>query len=161
MRCFLQTTSTCFGWFCYRFRYRFYVRTGSPLLDPLNFGLGTPQNYDRYTTLCQSDPTEQWAEVTLSQIAQQRQNDWYGVWVAQMARIAKPGVPVAIEQVSPDYCHGVFDWGGVSKNWWYEAATNNTYGWNVDPSSIVIEEDTLFRERYHVFMLKHGKRESR
>jgi hypothetical protein len=107
------------------------------------------------------DPTEHWAEATLNTISQERQNDWYGNWVSEMARIAKPGVPVIVEQVSPAYCDALFDWGGVPKEWWYDAAVNNTYKWNVDPSSLVIEDDSLFRERYHVFMLKNGKRENR
>ena len=34
----------------------------------------------------------------------QRQRDWYGKWVEEMARIAKPGVPVIVEQVSAPYC---------------------------------------------------------
>jgi hypothetical protein len=34
----------------------------------------------------------------------QKQTDWYGKWVGEMARIAKPGVPVIIEQVSLPYC---------------------------------------------------------
>lgn len=132
----------------------------SPLLDPLHFNLGTSENFDRYTYICNSDPVESWAEGTLNVIAQQRQNDWYGAWVAEMARIAKPGVPVIVEHVSQPYCDAVFDWGGVQKQWWYDAATNNTYGWNVDANSLVIEDDALFQQRYHVFMLKHGKRDN-
>ena len=77
------------------------------------------------------------------------------------ARIAKPGVPVIVEQVSPPYCDALFDWGGVRRDWWYEVASDNSYGWNVDAKTIVIEDDSLFRERYHVFMLKNGKRENR
>lgn len=129
-------------------------------MDPLHFNIGTSGNYDRYTNLCKSDPTDHWAEATLNTIAQERQNDWYGNWVAEMARIAKPGVPVIVEQVSLPYCDAVFDWGGVRKEWWYDAVNNNTYGWNVDPSSLVIEDDTLFNQRYHVFMLKHRKRDN-
>ncbi len=130
------------------------------MLDPLHFNIGTSGNFDRYTYLCKSDPNERWAEVTLNKIAQEQQNDWYGNWVAEMARIAKPGVPVIVEQVSLPYCDALFDWGGVSKHWWHDVAANNTYGWNVDPSSLVIEDDTLFQKRYHVFMLKHGKRDN-
>ena len=58
-------------------------------------------------------------------------------------------------------CDAFFDWGGVRKEWWLDTATNNTFGWNVDPTSLVIENDTIFRDRYHVFMLKNGKRETR
>ena len=37
---------------------------------------------------------------TIVESAQQRQNDWYGKWVGEMIRIAKPGVPIIVEQVS-------------------------------------------------------------
>ena len=78
-----------------------------------------------------------------------------------MTRIAKPGVPVSVEQVSRRYCDAKFDWGGVGKDFWYKSAKENTYKWDVDPESIAIEDDTIFRDRYHVFMLKNGKREAK
>jgi hypothetical protein len=131
----------------------------SPLLDPLHFETGTNENYDFYTTLCKH-ADDDWEGKKLKEIAQQRQNDWYGHWVAEMARIAKPGVPVIVEQVSPRYCDAFFDWGGVDKDWWKKAALNNTYDWDIDPESIEYEDDTIFRQRYHVFMLKNGKRET-
>ena len=131
------------------------------MFDPLKFGLGNTSNAERYALLCTADSAEQWAEATLNKIAQERQNDWYGNWVAEMARIAKPGVPVIVEQVSPTFCDNFLDRGGVKKEWWYDMATNNTYGWNVDPTSIVMEDDTVFNDRYHVFMLKNGKRENK
>ena len=96
----------------------------------------------------------------MNELQQQKQDDWYGNWVKEMARIAKPGVPVIVEQVSPRYCDAFFDWGGVNKQFWYDAAFNNTYDWNVEPESIIIEDDTIFRERYHVFMLKKGHKEA-
>ena len=138
------------------------VYTGyiSPLLDPLNFGLVMTADFDPYMSLCQNASVELWAEATLNEIAQSRQNDWYGRWVAEMARIAKPGVPVIVEQVSQAYCDDFSDWGGVRKEWWKDMAAKNTYGWNVDPSSIVIAPDEVFPNRYHVFMLKNGKREN-
>lgn len=132
----------------------------SPLLDPLHFELEEIENIKRYNSLCEADPDILWAEASLSRIAQERQNDWFGEWVAEMARIAKPGVPVIVEQVSAQYCEAAYDWGGVSRQWWQDTAANNTYGWNVDPESIVIEDDTIFRGRYHVFMMKNGKREN-
>eukprot|EP00934_Nitzschia_sp_Nitz4_P004081 Nitzschia sp. Nitz4//scaffold22_size323478//37231//38673//NITZ4_000500-RA/size323478-processed-gene-0.442-mRNA-1//-1//CDS//3329542914//4071//frame0 len=128
----------------------------SPLEDPLEFNMATASAYQRYGELCKSDPETDWAKAKLNEIAEQRQNDWYGEWVAEMARIAKPGVPVIVEQVSPKYCNATFDWGGVHRDFWVQAATNDTYGWNVDPESIVIEDDSIFRDRYHVFMLKKG-----
>ena len=127
----------------------------------MGFDLGTNINYERYTDICKSvelDPTD-WKSAKLNEVVQQNQDDWYGTWVAEMARIAKPGVPVIVEQVSQRYCDAFFDWGGVNRDFWYAAAKNNTYNWNVDPDSIVIEEDTIFRQRYHVFMLKEGQRE--
>lgn len=127
-------------------------------MDPLHFDIGSDENYEYYTTLCKAKP-EDWRGTKLNEMAQQAQEDWYGNWVAEMARIAKPGVPVIVEQISQRYCDAFFDWGGVNKQFWHDAATNNTYGWNVDPDSIVIEDDTIFRERYHVFMLKKGHRE--
>jgi hypothetical protein len=52
------------------------------------------------------------------------------------------------------------DWGGVSQDWFRDSASNNTYNWNVNPDSLIFEDDTIFRERYHVFMLKEGQRET-
>jgi hypothetical protein len=138
------------------------VYTGyiSPLNDPLNFGLESDVNYDRYETLCESSSEEEWAEAALNEVAQSRQNEWYGRWVAEMARIAKPGVPVIVEQVSAAYCDDYLDWGGVRREWWLETATKDAFGWDVDPSSLVFEDDIVFEGRYHVFMLKNGKREN-
>jgi len=90
----------------------------------------------------------------LQSIAEQRQRDWYGNWVSEMARIAKPGVPVIIEQISVPYCTVMTDWDGVEKDFWYTAAKENTYNWNIDPDSIEMMDDTIFPYRYHVFMLK-------
>lgn len=84
----------------------------------------------------------------------QRQRDWYGKWVEEMARIAKPGVPVIVEQVSVPYCDYQNDWGGVNRTFWYDAARENTYNWNIDPDSIEMMDDTIHPTRYHVFMLK-------
>jgi len=86
----------------------------------------------------------------------QRQHDWYGKWVGEMARIAKPGAPIIVEQVSKSYCTNQHDWGGVDDYFWFQAATQNSYDWNVDPRSIETLRDALHRDRYHVFMLKKG-----
>jgi hypothetical protein len=86
---------------------------------------------------------------------QQKQEDWYGRWVYEMVRIAKPGVPIIIEQVSSTPCMAGFDyWGGVSKDYWKKHAETNTYNWNVDPESIEIMDNVIFQARYDVFMLK-------
>lgn len=127
------------------------------MMDPLNLGLGQDV-ISLYEDLCTAAKDNLEAARIITEIAQKRQDAWYGKWVAEMARIAKPGVPVIVEQVSQPKCDDFDDWGGVPKNWWIETAQNNTYGWNVDPSSVVLEDDTIFSGRYHVFMLKNGNR---
>lgn len=121
--------------------------------DPLKLGSNRTANNEKYQSICVAD---NWEGQKLSELAQSIQEDWYGHYVKEMARIAKPGSPVIIEQVSQRFCDAVFDWGGVRKEWWTTSAQNNTYQWNTDAESIEIRDDTLFRERYHVFMLKKG-----
>eukprot|EP00536_Pseudo-nitzschia_multiseries_P012600 jgi/Psemu1/68383/estExt_Genemark1.C_4910019 len=75
------------------------------------------------------------------------QRDWHGKWVAEMTRIAKPGVPVLVESASVPYCDNQDDWGGVAKSFWKEAARENTYNWNVDPDSIEFMDDALYPQR--------------
>jgi len=65
----------------------------------------------------------------------------------------QPGKPVIVEQVSMPYCDEMYDWGGVAREWWEPAISR--YGWDVDPSTIEMEKDTIFRNRYHVFMRKN------
>jgi len=96
-----------------------------------------------------------WMANYLWGIMQERQQQWYGTWVAEMARIAKPGAPVIIESVSQPSCLFQNDWGGVLKDYWYEHAKKNTYHWDIDPNSIEIMDDTTHSSRYHVFMLKN------
>jgi hypothetical protein len=136
---------------------RLYTFSSSPLLDPLNFDLGEYRLMEPlYLELCDSAPSD-WKGIRLNAVAQQLQNDWYGKWIAQMTRIAKPGGAIMIEQVSTPMCETRTDWGGVSRNrqWWENAI--DTYDWDVNPSSIQFEDDTLFRKRYHVFMRKNLK----
>ena len=66
----------------------------SPLYNPLSLpGTETMQNFDLYNAYCeQNDPRA--AE------AQRQQERWYGKWVTQMVRLAKPGAPIIIEEVS-------------------------------------------------------------
>jgi hypothetical protein len=130
-----------------------------PLMDPLNLGFGQ-EGVGTYEGLCEGKENLEAAR-TIADVAQKRQNDWYGHWVAEMSRIAKLGVPVIVEQVSQPKCDDFGDWGGVPKEWWIESATNNTYGWNVDPSSLAFEDDSIFGGRYHVFMLKKGSQGKR
>jgi hypothetical protein len=127
-----------------------YIRF-STLLDPLDLDMGVKKNYERYESLCEG---EIWQDKKLNEIAQQRQNDWFGLWVSEMVRIAKPGAPVIVEQVSYPFCEAYFDWGGVSQAFWTNYAIKK-YGWDVDPASIEFEDDRIFRKRYHVFMRKN------
>lgn len=71
-----------------------------------------------------------------------------------MVRIAKPGAPVIIEQVSKPYCSNIDDWGGVSPKFWIMGT--RIYDWDVDPTSIDMATDKVFGGRYHVFMRKNG-----
>jgi hypothetical protein len=127
------------------------VYTGyiTPLSDPLKFG---EANSKKYVDLCKIDKS--WEGQKLVEAGQEKQESWYGYWVAEMSRIAKPGRPVIVEQVSYPYCEALFDWGGVSQNFWHESAKSNKYGWNIDPDSIEMMNDTIYRRRYHVFMRK-------
>ena len=86
------------------------VYTGyiSPLFDPLHLNQSTTdENFVQYNAYCEqrqvSDRVGTTATSTLAEQAQQLQNDWYGKWVGEMIRIAKPGAPIIVEQVSYPY----------------------------------------------------------
>ncbi len=51
------------------------------------------------------------------------------------------------------FCEATFDWGGVSKDFWTQAARNK--GYNLDAKSLIFEDDKLFRKRYHMFVRKN------
>lgn len=61
-----------------------------------------------------------------------------------------------VEQVSQPYCEEYDDWGGVNQEWWSRAVRH--YGWDIDPKSIEFQKDTIFKNRYHVFMRKNPLR---
>ena len=67
-----------------------------------------------------------------------------------MIRIAKPGSPVIAEDVAYPLCEVVWDWGGVSKDFWHSGVVK--YGWDVDPSTLRFHARDY---RYHVFFLKN------
>ncbi|KAI2500069.1 hypothetical protein MHU86_14396 [Fragilaria crotonensis] len=133
------------------------VYTGyiSSLLDPLELKLDSgEENTAAYQKLCQeAEVEENWKEKKLVMMAQEKQNNFYGKWVSEMVRIAKPGSAVIVEQVSYPICEELWDWGGVNREWWLPSIEN--YGWDVDPASLVFENDTIF-DRYHVFLRKNG-----
>jgi len=135
---------------------------GSPKFDPLDFETGHPEMaddevYERLDILCKDDAQGDWKGQMLNRIAQSRQNDWYGAWIGEMARIVKPGAPVIVEQVEWPYCNNDGSWGGVTQDFFRDAVVNDTYSWNVKPDSLQFEEDMIFGKRYHVFMLKEEK----
>jgi hypothetical protein len=132
-----------------------FVYTGyiTPMMDPLNMGGSSDDNYEQLDKICKA--VEDPEQVKLAAKAQENQEDWYGQWVGQMIRIAKPGAPVIVEQVSYSFCTTKYDWGGVEQDFWRSAV--DRYKWDVDPDSFIFEKDTIFRKRYHVYMKKNQK----
>jgi hypothetical protein len=124
----------------------------APMLDPLHLDIDTDESLSHYRKLCKAEQGD-WKGKLLSAIAQQKQEDWYGSWVGEMVRIAKPGAPVIVEQVSAPYCKLVSGWGGVDRSFWKQAVAK--YNWDVDVDSIESEADVLFTKRYHIFMRKN------
>lgn len=142
----------------------------TPLMDPLMLKVDDPDldtEYE-YGSICDAflrfrdgkyknkeKKKDDWMGNYLWEVIDQKQRDWYGRWVGEMTRIAKPGAPVIVEQVSIPYCFDTSDWGGVSRDFWQKAAREDTYHWNVDPDSIEMADDMIHDDRYHVVMLKH------
>ena len=79
------------------------------------------------------------------------QETWYGQWVTEMVRIAKPGAPIWIEQVSPPLCDED-DWGGVAPSFW----TRRAASWGVSVTAFM-NDTQLNVGRYHVALLKNKK----
>jgi hypothetical protein len=123
------------------------VYTGyiSPLADPLRLA----EVYGYYTEYCESKNESVHARAMR---AQHYQEEWYAAWASEMIRIAKPGAKIIVEQVSYPLCQALYDWGGVSQNFWKRATAK--YGWRVDPEAFVYQDDTIFRHRYHLMMRK-------
>jgi hypothetical protein len=137
------------------------VYTGyiTPMLDPLQLNGTVNDNFRQYGEHCEKslrtaeDDSSINESKKLAKLAQERQNDWYWQWVGEMIRIAKPGAPIIIEQVFFPLCEAIFDWGGVAPTFWKGAVRK--YDWDVERSSIEMEDDTIFRRRYQVFMRKN------
>jgi hypothetical protein len=142
-----------------------HEHTTSPILDPLNIGDEDDETHS-YKYFCTANSTN-FKAVKLRDMAQDRQNEWVAAWVGEMVRIAAPGAPIIIENMSPEFCAVQEDWGGVSKNFWATAV--ETYGWDIKVSSITFGKYTTFTEkshskegdfasdkwRYHVTMIKN------
>jgi hypothetical protein len=87
-----------------------------PIVDPLSFNQTdlNPywRNHGRYGELCKE---KGWKDQKLAEIAQQKNEDFFGKWVAEMARIAGPGRPVVVEHVGQPKCLHPEDWGKCSR----------------------------------------------
>jgi hypothetical protein len=122
-----------------------------PLEDPLNIGKELGREL-KFEDVCNQE--NNWARNKLRILDQNAQEDWYAAWVKELVRITKRGKPIVIEEISLPMCENEYDWGGVKKDWWREAAIK--YKWDVDVDSIYIEglkksdEDS----RYNLFMRK-------
>jgi len=135
------------------------VYTGylAPLYDPLQFRKDYDKNLELLKELCET-ADRNWKSLKLLDIATQRQNDWHDMWVREMIRIAKPGVPIIFEQLRDPFCKGQFKSmhvHGQSRDWWRKAI--DEYGWDVDPASLDFEDETIFGHRYHLFMRKNAE----
>jgi hypothetical protein len=138
-----------------------FVFTGylEPLLDPLALSnVPNPiENINNVHRIC--DDTG-WVGTKLAMLAQRAQEDWFGLLVTEMVRIAKPGKLIAIEEVSKPACvngapgpNGHL--GGVDKNWWPRAI--ETYRWDVEVEEIAILnilDDSGESGRYNVLLRK-------
>lgn len=86
-----------------------------PIGNPLHFDQPDKDpfqiNHGRYHELCEGSG---WRDVTLRDIAQLRQEEFFAKWVGEMIRIAKPGKPVIVEHVSRPKCESLGDWGRFS-----------------------------------------------
>jgi hypothetical protein len=123
------------------------------LLDPLHFDLEYYATRSKYKALCRANETD-WEAEKLRAIFQERQEDWMALWVTEMVRIAKPGAPVIVESIAPPYCEILYDYGGLSKDFWARAI--DKYGWDVNPASVVFGNDMSHEEeRYHVALRKN------
>lgn len=121
----------------------------TPLTDPLHISHqhDTPRDVERaYQAICENKTNPE-----LVQQMQQAQEEFFGQWVTEMIRLARPGAPVIVEQVSLPLCEAYYDWGGVPREFWNASIAN----WPVDDTSLLFENDTIMRGRYHVFFRKN------
>jgi hypothetical protein len=131
----------------------------SELYDPLGFyDNSTYMDEDearrRHKSLCRA-PDGDWRSQALLKRAMGRLDSWHGAWVGEMVRIARPGKAVVVEQVRDGRCRGhLSSFTGISREWWPKAIEK--FGWDVDVQSLRFQDDTLFHNRYHVFMRKNG-----
>jgi SAM-dependent methyltransferase len=136
------------------------VYTGyvTPLQNPLELNLGSTRETQRYYKhiVCGTSDGDRSKQHSAAAM-QEKQEAWFGAWVGEMVRIAKPGVPVIVEGVSHSLCVAPNDWGGVEVEFWYSAVEK--YGWDINVESIEMEPDLMDSSRYHVFMRKKSSQD--
>ena len=129
----------------------------TPMFDPLGWktepdperfpkGKSDDNVYDYYEQICEGRVYE---HKKLRKKWRRKQEAWYEQWVGEMIRIAKPGVPIILEQVSVDFCDNREDWDGVSRSYWERQVEQ--WGTVEDLQMETNENDEL---RYNVFMRK-------
>ncbi|KAL7569841.1 hypothetical protein ACA910_008510 [Epithemia clementina (nom. ined.)] len=123
-----------------------------PLVNPLEFQGDRAEIERQYHSLCSVASSRE--QKQLLDRYQLRQDEWYLKWTKEMIRIAKPGAPVILEQVSLPLCQNRFDFGGVLPLFWNSTPAITSL---VEVSSIRLTPDKLVQPRYHVFMLKKNK----
>ena len=121
----------------------------TPLHDPLGLDLPEEETFQHMENICKSiaNGSSDWRDLTLQRLAQKAQDEWFDRWFREMVRIAKPGAPVIVEQVSPPFCEAPHDWGGVTRSFWEDHPL-------VDSKSLSFGDSKHFRTRYHVFVRK-------
>jgi len=122
----------------------------TPLTDPLHVAhkYDTPRDVERaYQAICENKTNPE-----AVQQMQDAQEDFFKQWVSEMIRIARPNAPVIVEQVSLPLCEAYYDWGGVSRDFWNRTVQNE---WPVNAESLVFEDDTIMKGRYHVSFRKN------
>jgi len=118
--------------------------------DPLETGLDEEDMWDYYSNVCLGEEPN---SKQLLELWTSRQEEWYTQWVGEMVRIAKPGSPVIIEQISQPYCDNPRDWDGMNRTFWENGIQDGI--WDVDPSSLEMVTAEIDNSRYNVYMRKN------
>jgi hypothetical protein len=109
-----------------------------------------------YFRVADSERVESLCQQNNSIAIQEFQNDYFSQWVGEMVRVAKPGAPIIIENVSPAFCPpsptNTFSSCGIDRPWWKSFVRIDDIP--VHPESLVLEKSRLVDKEYHVIMNK-------
>lgn len=129
-----------------------------PLDDPLDIGKSVEHSrkYEELCSIAQLDQSSDWYKMKLANLAQEIQEEWYGLWVSELVRITKPGGTIILENNAQPYCDDELDWGGVKRSFWSKAKAK--YEWDVDEKFIQFADsaEAVDHDHYHVAMIKKG-----